>query len=560
MITGRVTDAESGQPLPRFRLIRGWKNEGQNATHWALNEAVEITSGRYATRFDMPSEAKFIRVEAFGYQPADSRAFRATEGKQTFDFALKRSNEQLSGVVLLPDGKPAPGAEVLVGTEEMGWLMQAGHFDPRANVPRLTAGQDGRFAFRPPVDPFYLIAVSDAGYAHAWQDEFADSGKLVLQPWGRIEGEVRIGRQPAPNQQVDFNPDLIQRGGRAYNLTYGYTTLTDKLGRFAFDRVVPVAGTVWRVVPSASGGFPAWGWQEPALVKAGQTARVRLGGKGRPVLGRVVVQGTPEAPLDWAKNQPVVIQIPFEDVKVSADWRCFGSYIDKDGRFRVEDVPPGKYVMEVTVNSDSYPQVRGNEAMIGWLRIPVIVPETPAGQPDAPLELGTITVELFETLKVGERAPDFTVPRIAGKGKGDQLRLNDYPGKLILLDYWATWCGPCLAEMPTIKDIQKTFGGDTRFQLIGMSCDDTAEVAERYIKQNGLIWTHGFAGNLLAGASAGKVYKVRAIPATFLIGPDGRILAKNLRGAELKEAVRKALDDPKIFAAAAGTLPPPSTR
>ena len=101
--------------------------------------------------------------------------------------------------------------------------------------------------------------------------------------------------------------------------------------------------------------------------------------------------------------------------------------------------------------------------------------------------------------------------------------------------------------MPALKDIQKTFGSDARFQLIGLSCDETAEVAERYIKQNGLIWTHGFAGNLLAGVNAGKVYKLRAIPATFLIGPDGRILAKNLRGAELKEAVRQALQGNKVF-------------
>ena len=212
------------------------------------------------------------------------------------------------------------------------------------------------------------------------------------------------------------------------------------------------------------------------------------------------------------------------------------------------------------MNAASYPRSGARGPRSASVKMTVTVPEAPAGRPDDPLDLGTITAELFETLKVGDRAPDFTVPRIAGKGRGDQLRLSDYQGKLVLLDYWATWCGPCLAEMPAIKDIQKTFGGDTRFQLIGLSCDETAEVAERYIKENGLIWTHGFAGNLLAGVNASKVYKVRAIPATFLIGPDGRILAKNLRGAELKEAVRKALEDPKLFPAANRTTQPPSSR
>ena len=63
-----------------------------------------------------------------------SRPFRSTEGSQTFDFALRRDQNQLSGIVVLPDGKPAPGAEVLVDTRELGWLMQAGHFDPRVNA------------------------------------------------------------------------------------------------------------------------------------------------------------------------------------------------------------------------------------------------------------------------------------------------------------------------------------------------------------------------------------------------------------------------------------------
>jgi len=71
---------------------------------------------------------------------------------------------------------------------------------------------------------------------------------------------------------------------------------------------------------------------------------------------------------------------------------------------------------------------------------------------------------------------------------------------------------------------QKTFGRDSRVQLISMSSDETAEVAEQYIKENCLIWTHGFVSNLIAGASAGEVYKVREVPATVLIGPDARIL------------------------------------
>ncbi len=130
--------------------------------------------------------------------------------------------------------------------------MQAGRFDRKANVPKVTAGPDGRFTFTPPGDPFLLIAVSDAGYADASPEEFAKSGKLVLQPWGKIEGEVRIGGQPAPNQEVMFGPGLFQRGERSVRLHLRLHHRTDERGRFAFDRVIPGPGTVSRVVPNAA--------------------------------------------------------------------------------------------------------------------------------------------------------------------------------------------------------------------------------------------------------------------------------------------------------------------
>jgi beta-lactamase regulating signal transducer with metallopeptidase domain len=140
VITGRVTDVHTGQPLPRFRLTRGQKYEGQTETDWAVNEAVDITGDRYTMRFSEPWGLFFARVEVPGYQPAESRAFKSTERNPTFDFALVRGEEPLSGIVLLPDGKPAVGAEIVVDTRELGYLMQAGKFDRRANVPTVTAG------------------------------------------------------------------------------------------------------------------------------------------------------------------------------------------------------------------------------------------------------------------------------------------------------------------------------------------------------------------------------------------------------------------------------------
>ena len=294
-------------------------------------------------------------------------------------------------------------------------------------------------------------------------------------------------------------------------------------------------------------------WLEPVEVKPGDTIDVTIGGKGRPVIGRVVIDGDPEAPVDWTQNEPATINTLSTGGEVHDFVRRFGSKIDKHGRFRIEDVTPGHYELDVAVNPAADPPFCGPGTRIGNVKVPVTVPEIGGGRTNEPLDLGTITAKLFETLKAGDLTPDFTVQRIGAQGP--RLKLSDLDGKLVVIDFWATWCGSCLAEMPALKDIQASFGDDPRFKLISLSCDQTAEQAERYVEQERLSWTHGFAGNLVAGIGAN--FKLHMLPATFLIGPDGRILAKNMRGAALKDAISKTLKDDKVFAQSTKVTRPP---
>ncbi len=559
VITGRVTDAETGQPLPKCLIIEGVGFVGNAQISWLRGRTVDVSGGEYSASFDEPNDTMYVRVEALGYRPAVSRAFHPDEGRQRFDAALERA-AMLSGIVLLPDGKPAEGVDIVLASEADMVLFDGGRFESRTSAPRFKTGPDGRFAFTAAKDKFILVALGDAGYTDASPDEFAKSDKLVLKPWGRLDGELMVGRGPKPNEVISYNP--VGRFGRGIpnRLFYQYATRTDDHGRFTFERVIPGPGSVSHVVVTNFGQFSqqlSCGGQA-VEIRPGQTTKVRIGGKGRPVIGRVVLDRTPDTPIDWTQNPPALMGRPKHENEATSAYVGMGSNIDKDGRFRLDDVTPGTYELTVSVNArpDSQRLARGD--VIGSLRMSVTMPEVPGGQSDEPLDLGTITAKLFENLKVGDLAPNFAVPRIAGKGKGDQIHLADYRGKLVLVDFWATWCGPCLVEMPAFKDIQKTFGADPRFNLISLACDKNDEEARQYIRENGLIWTHGFAGDLAMGV--GLSYKVRSIPATFLIGPNGRILAKNLRGAELKEAVRKALEDDKLFPAAIRTTPPPSSR
>ena len=482
VISGRVTDAETGRPVPTFRAIKGWRSRRPRVDiDWSENLAMEATGGQFTAPFDEARGGAFIRIDAPGFKSTVSRAFQEDEGSQTFDFALHPAQGS-TGLVLLPDGKPAPGVEVALATQQHRLSIRSGHFDRNWRFPKTSTDSHGRFTFPARDDKFLLVAVSKAGYADVSSDEFAKSGKLVLQPWGRIEGGVRIGSRFGSDQEVAFQPD---RPNRAYLWSFGYSTQTDERGRFHFDWVIPGSGRISRsVVTKLSGGasqhMPCW--PEFIDVKPGQVLQVTIGGKGRPVTGRIVVEGTPEAPIDWARNEPVAI-----------GW--FAAHIEKDGRFRIDDIPSGQHTLNVRVNAPSH---GAGGPVIGRVKRDFNLPEMPNGRSNEPLDLGTITVKL-EALKIGDLAPDFDVERIGTPEKGRRVRLSDYRGKLVLLDFWAGWQN----DLTVLKEVQEKLGSDPRFVLISLVCDQQSGPGlEKFIKENGVSWTNGVAGDLASGVAA----------------------------------------------------------
>ena len=254
VIAGRATDSVTGQPIPKCSIIKGVGFVGNDHIAWFRASAMHVSGGEYTTSFDEPNYAMYVRVEATGYKPAVSRAFRPEEGRQRFDIALERA-ETLSGIVQLPDGKPADGVDIVLATEDDQVFFQGGHLENRTSALRSKTSSDGRFSFTAPKGNFLLVAVGDAGYTDASPEKLANADKLILQPWGRLEGQVMVGRRPNVNAEITFSPSQRSGGFTRRIFFHQYDTKTDDQGHFVFDRVIPGRGLVTRSIVTNFGRF-----------------------------------------------------------------------------------------------------------------------------------------------------------------------------------------------------------------------------------------------------------------------------------------------------------------
>lgn len=136
-------------------------------------------------------------------------------------------------------------------------------------------------------------------------------------------------------------------------------------------------------------------------------------------------------------------------------------------------------------------------------------------------------------LNAGEKVPDFDFVDLDGKAH----KFSEFKGKVVLIDFWATWCGPCLADIPKLKKLRETYGGE-KFDILGMNAETIGDEdssdpefakssvarAKQVVKVRGVTWLQANAETSLPVAT--KVFGVKTLPAKILINGEGEVIAR----------------------------------
>jgi RNA polymerase sigma factor (sigma-70 family) len=546
-VTGTVTDAATGKPVPRFTVvpIDVFRKDFLSAERGHASSGTDGKLDFPAHRTDIPLR---LRIEAPGYRTQDGPEFRAGDaGAREQSFRLVPSRP-ITGTVVDVAGRPAAKAEVLLATPTEQ-AQPGGEWDNH----RTFTDAAGRFEFPDPGEPWAVVARADAGTAVAeFPADSSNAGTLKLRAWAAVRGTFRDGGRPVAKATVTLHPIRLDGPGRPVLRTTLQVT-TDADGRFEFPRVPPGPVSV-RVYlgPWEDPGFRS-GPHVPLDLKPGEQSTLELGSGGAVLSGRVKLTGRVPADLDCTysinylvRREPGVTPPPdvaaagfdvrkgwrdtwpetHEGLAYLSTLRSWFVKLAPDGSFRVNGVPAGEYDLAVAVYAKpSGCLVTPLARQVG--RVTVTAADVARGE----VKVADVAAAVAPGLAVGD-TPALKFKRADGK----EGTLADCRDKYTVVHFWASWCAPCKKQIPALKDLYaRYFASD--LAVLSLSLDDDPAAWTDAVKGLDLPWSQGRLGT-------DNPSGVSAVPTYWLLDPAGKIVATANDLDELTAAVEKGIKPP----------------
>lgn len=419
------------------------------------------------------------------------------------------------------------------------------------------SNEEGRFEIAPTLEDGLIVAVHQTGYAHLESTGFDNQSEIRLTAWAQVKGVLDHAPNAKAGAQVALQ--LLQkekaRDVPPIEWIVKAQSPTGRTFRFDYLPAGPMSvGRVQRLEHDHAIFIDA----EP-----GEVYEVDLTPEGSAAQGRIrTVSGLDLAKIDFAHPRQVhaVAFCPRggpsfpEGVRdpelLSFEWlwqnkeeavpmsqtlhRRYFPTIDAEGRFIFKGLKPGQYEFIVNVHDPLGENVscgRGVLRAVGSSRF--TVPEQSAGA----MTVADVELTPFTYPEEGESAPGFEVRTYDNK----TLRLSDFSGKILLLDFWASWCSPCMSKMPELVKLHRRFAGDSRFAMVGLSLDWDLEKGKTAAEKHQWPWPVADIG-AMGESKIGGAYGIGSIPTMILIDGRGRIISKTQKIETMEKAIKEALE------------------
>jgi beta-lactamase regulating signal transducer with metallopeptidase domain/thiol-disulfide isomerase/thioredoxin len=550
-ISGKVTDAATGRPILRG-MVMAVIEQGSGRLFTERNNMRTFSDGTYSIQPDRAGDSCRVRIEADGYRSTISESVRAGTPNSTLDIRLEPA-APLQGRILDPEGKPVKHARVYLATgsqivfnpeDDQGMFNQQVLTDP-----------GGRFVFPAQCERYVLLAIHVSGYVEIAGEFDQQPGDLILRRWAKIQGTLLQAGKPVPGVWISFHPLRLLGGGRPH-VQQDLSVQTDRDGRFVFPRVPPIKGSVQAQISVFQPSPLTSSQWVPLDLQPGQSAEVDLGGKGTVVKGRVRLSGDAASTIDLTKSLNWLLlrapgiepppEIRSAGFTVADGWnnvwttsqegdvfrRTLHTHfvkLDKDGRFAIQGVPAGDYDLALRLYEPP-----GNGCLVnpvGSRIVRIEVSEEAARRPT--FDLGEIAVKVAIGPRAGDPAPDFLLTPLL---HGNAFTLSSLRGRYVLLDFWATWCAPCVAEFPALAKLHAMYKTNDRVMLLGVNLDDDPTTARTLLHRAQAPWTQDRPGTRPTDRDDVLTrYAISSVPCYILIGPDGKL---SHRGWDLEETVK----------------------
>ncbi|MBX9655126.1 carboxypeptidase regulatory-like domain-containing protein [bacterium] len=548
----RLADTDRVPEKPTVQ--EGYVFQGRTEIEWRNQmypASYDAKTGIFTIREDEPFYGeKAFRFRVDGYQDAVFDLPETPPASTSIELTLQRAKVTTGHVVDADDGKPLEG--VTVALADNSDRMALSHYVDFKNIPKAlkeftgtfaVTTKDGRFEL-PAIDAatdktLILIKPDVSFFVVGPAKDFAgfNSFDIPFPKGGVIECSISTAGVPQPEEDVSLSYFQSQRrlNPTFTPFSFGGKSSTGVDGTYRFVGLGPGRYHLQQVKSfNEQGGGTSYSLSDAPqeiLIRPGQTATVKFSRpEGKTIRGKVL-EGNDKP----SGNCIVMLQqsTPFEPLR-----RLDVVRAGTNGEFIFAHVAPGDYQVVAQHYTRS-----GSGAMCG------LGNNDRSGQSNVTIKEDATVVVKLKPESTSERLKETKIkgaicPQFAGNllDGNKSIKLSDLNGKVVVIDFWATWCGPCMAVMPEMKQIYEKYKDHKDVVFITVSLDEDESQLRKVIKVKGLPFPVLYSGDGWKDSMA-QALGVHGIPSSYVIAPSGRFASERVHGSQLGQTIEAVLHD-----------------